>query len=164
MQSTLASKLIIGIRSLYLYAVLFLLIFIPQVPGYITTQNRFLCFQRKIDQQLRSAVRCQQWPPTSVHSARNALRRCEALPFVIYWFTGSRIHHQRIKSSNKQKIDLWRTGWSISTRSRSRPRRCSRPTTPSRRWPSSTSPAPPAPLGCMTAVLGTSSWFASARR
>ena len=42
MQSTLASKLIIGIRSLYLYAVLFLLIFIPQVPGYITTQNRFL--------------------------------------------------------------------------------------------------------------------------
>ena len=152
MQSTLASKLIIGIRSLYLYAVLFLLIFIPQVPGYITTQNRFLWLQRKIDHQLRSAVRCQQWPPTSVHSARKALRRCEALPFVIHW------------SSNKQKIDLWRTDWSISTRSRSRPRRCSRPTTPSRRWPSSTSPAPPAPLGCMTAVLGTSSWFASARR
>ena len=162
MQSTLASKLIIGIRSLYLYAVLFLLIFIPQVPGYITTQNRFLWLQRKIDHQLLSAVRCQQWPPTSVHSARNALRRCEALPFVIKRFKG--FTGSRIKSSNKQKIDLWRTDWSISTRSRSRPRRCSRPTTPSRRWPSSTSPAPPASLGCMTAVLGTSSWFASARR
>ena len=49
-------KLIIGIRSLFSYAVLFLLIFYPLGTGAIFTQNRFLMITEK---NRSSAVRCQ---------------------------------------------------------------------------------------------------------